>query len=77
MESEGVTFKDAHKNLVNVDCAGLRYRGVRALSYVDEFHRFQCDLSGADNHYYIANVWITSSTGAHFRWQVTSITREF
>jgi hypothetical protein len=79
LEAHGVYYGARHVAIDNASCLGLRRYGVHTSAYgLDKFHRFKCDLNGANNHFYTAQ--ISTTTGpkrGYWYWHVLSVKRDF
>ena len=77
LAANGVAYHGRKLAIDGGFCLGLRRYGVRTVEHEEEFHRFKCNLNGADEHLYIASVVITKNTVSRFWWRVLRIRREF
>jgi hypothetical protein len=61
VEVRGVVYEGKLRPVNFAYCDGLRRYGVRHLTYTDQYHRFKCSTTGADQHAYAATITITRS----------------
>jgi hypothetical protein len=61
LEVSGIVASGRRVAVDNALCGGLRRYGHRAIGAFDQYHRFKCDLDGADRHLYEADVTFTRS----------------
>jgi hypothetical protein len=77
IEAKGVTWAGRHHAVDNAFCSGLRRFGVRTSEWsMDKFTRFKCSLSGADGHFYTAQVAVSKS-GNRLSYRPVSFRRDF
>jgi hypothetical protein len=79
IEEDGIRWNSRRRAIDTASCMGLRRYGVRTSAYgLDKYWRFKCDLIGADDHWYTAQVSTTNGPKpGYWYWHVLSIRRDF
>lgn len=73
LQTHGISYRGRHVAITSASCIGESKYGARYVSYVREYHRFNCDVFDSNSNGYNVEIVITKSNATTFWWRVLKV----